>query len=65
MSNSSFKGLLHRISRMSQGGFPAASPFVPWKPQDFLAKEAVQEEQDKWETAEEKREVKDVEFEEN
>ena len=50
---------------MSQGGFLTALPLVQWKPQDFLEKEVVQEEQDKWETVEEKLEVKDVEFEKN
>ena len=50
---------------MSQDSFSTASPPVPWKPQGFLAEEAVQEEQDKWEIVEEKLEVKDKEFEEN
>ena len=50
---------------MSQGSLSAASPFTPWKPHKFLIEKAVQEEQAKWETVEEKFEVKDAEFEEN
>ena len=55
----------HRVSVMSQGDSPAISPFTSWKPQDSLAKEAAQEKQDKWETVEERLEVKDAKFEEN
>ena len=62
MSHFGLKGQFHRVRWMSLGGSSAALPFTPWKPLKFLVEEAVQEEQDEWETTMERLEVKDVEF---